>query len=148
MLDEARELSTIDQHVVVKLPLTENGIKATKKVSDEGINVNVTLVFSPSQALLAAKAGAAYVSPFVGRVDDISGSGMRLIEEIAHIYDNYSFNTEILVASVRHPMHVAEAAMIGADVATLPYKVFKQLYNHPLSDIGLEKFLSDWGKNK
>lgn len=148
MLDEARELSTIDQHVVVKLPLTENGIKATKKVSDEGINVNVTLVFSPSQALLAAKAGAAYVSPFVGRVDDISGSGMRLVEEITHIYDNYSFNTEILVASVRHPMHVAEAAMIGADVATLPYKVFKQLYNHPLSDIGLEKFLSDWGKNK
>jgi len=148
MLDEARELSIIHEHVVVKLPLTENGIRATKKVSDEGIKVNVTLVFSPVQALLAAKAGAAYVSPFVGRIDDISGSGMRLVEEIAHIYNNYNFNTEILVASVRHPMHVAEAAMIGADVATLPYKVFKQLYKHPLSDIGLEKFLADWGENK
>lgn len=146
MVEEARRLSGIDKHIVVKMPLTENGIKATKTVSDEGINVNVTLVFSPAQALLAAKAGAAYVSPFVGRLDDISSSGMRLVEEIGQIYHNYSFPTEVLVASVRHPMHVAEAALLGADVVTLPYKVFKQLYNHPLSDIGLEKFLSDWGK--
>ncbi len=146
MVEEARELSEIDNHIVVKMPLTENGIKATKTVSEDGINVNVTLVFSPAQALLAAKAGAAYVSPFVGRLDDISSSGMRLVEEIGQIYHNYSFSTEILVASVRHPMHVAEAALLGADVVTLPYKVFKQLYNHPLTDIGLDKFLSDWGK--
>lgn len=146
MVEEAGRLSKIDSHVVVKMPLTTDGIRATKTVSDEGINVNVTLVFSPVQALLAAKAGAAYVSPFVGRLDDISSSGMRLVEEIGQIYHNYNFSTEILVASVRHPMHVSEAALLGADVVTLPYKVFKQLYNHPLSDIGLEKFLSDWGK--
>lgn len=146
MVDEARRLAEIDSHVVVKMPLTQDGIKATKTVSEEGIKVNVTLVFSPTQALLAAKAGAAYVSPFVGRIDDISSSGMRLVEEIGQIYHNYSFPTEILVASVRHPMHVSEAALLGADVVTLPYKVFKQLYNHPLSDIGLDKFLSDWGK--
>lgn len=146
MVKEARRLAKIDEHVVVKLPLTENGVRATKTVSDEGIKVNVTLVFSPVQALLAAKAGASYVSPFVGRIDDISSSGMRLVEEIVQIYHNYSFSTEILVASVRHPMHVTEAALLGADVVTLPFKVFKQLYNHPLSDIGLEKFLSDWGK--
>lgn len=146
MVDEARKLAEIDSHVVVKMPLTHDGIKATRTVSEEGIKVNVTLVFSPTQALLAAKAGAAYVSPFVGRIDDISSSGMRLVEEIGQIYHNYSFPTEILVASIRHPMHVSEAALLGADVVTLPYKVFKQLYNHPLSDIGLDKFLSDWGK--
>lgn len=146
MINEARRLAEIDNHVVVKMPLTQDGIKATRTVSEEGIKVNVTLVFSPTQALLAAKAGAAYVSPFVGRIDDISSSGMRLVEEIGQIYHNYSFPTEILVASVRHPMHVSEAALLGADVVTLPYKVFKQLYNHPLSDIGLDKFLSDWGK--
>ena len=114
--------------------------------SDKGIKVNLTLVFSVSQALLAAKAGAAYVSPFVGRLDDISTSGMQLIEEIVQVYDNYDFSTEVLVASVRHPMHIAESALLGADVATMPYKVFKQLYKHPLSDIGLERFLADWGK--
>lgn len=146
MLEESRKLADIDDHVVVKLPLTEDGIRATKTISSEGIKVNVTLVFSPSQALLAAKAGAAYVSPFVGRIDDISGSGMKLVEEISHIYHNYDFKTEILVASVRSPMHIADAALVGADVATLPYKVFKLLFTHPLSDIGLEKFLSDWGK--
>lgn len=146
MVEEARRLAKIDKHVVVKLPLTENGIRATKTVADEGIKVNVTLVFSPVQALLAAKAGASYVSPFVGRIDDISSSGMRLVEEIVQIYHNYSYSTEILVASIRHPMHVTEAALLGADVVTVPFKVFKQLYNHPLSDIGLEKFLSDWGK--
>ena len=146
MVKEAEGLSKIHKHIVVKMPLTEDGIRATKHVSDKGINVNVTLVFSASQAILAAKAGAKYVSPFVGRLDDVSNSGMNLVEEIAQIYDNYDFNTEILVASVRHPMHIVEAALIGADVATMPYKVFKQLYRHPLTDIGLERFLSDWGK--
>ena len=146
MVKEAETLAKIHKHIVVKMPMTENGIKATKDVSDNGINVNLTLVFSPSQALLAAKAGAAYVSPFVGRLDDVSMSGMQLIEEIVQIYNNYDFKTEVLVASVRHPMHVAESALLGADVATMPYKVFKQLYKHPLSDIGLERFLADWGK--
>lgn len=146
MVKEAEALASLDEHIVVKLPLTQDGIKATKHVSDQGINVNVTLVFSPSQALLAAKAGAAYVSPFVGRIDDISNSGMSLVREIVQIYENYDYSTEILVASIRHPMHVAEAAKMGAEVATMPYKVFKQLFNHPLSDIGLERFLSDWAK--
>jgi transaldolase len=146
MVKEAEELAKIHKHIVVKMPLTEDGIKATKYVSDNGINVNVTLVFSASQAILAAKAGAKYVSPFIGRLDDISNSGMQLVEEIVQIYDNYDFSTEILVASIRHPMHVAESALIGADVATMPYKIFKQLYKHPLSDIGLERFLADWGK--
>lgn len=146
MIKEAEELASLDEHIVVKMPLTQHGIKATKHVSDQGINVNVTLVFSPSQALLAAKAGAAYVSPFVGRIDDISNSGMSLVKEIVQIYENYDYSTEILVASIRHPMHVAEAAKMGAEVATMPYKVFKQLFNHPLSDIGLERFLSDWAK--
>jgi len=146
MVKEAEELAKIHKYIVVKMPLTEDGIKATKYVSDNGINVNVTLVFSASQAILAAKAGAKYVSPFIGRLDDISNSGMQLVEEIVRIYDNYDFSTEILVASIRHPMHIAESALIGADIATMPYKIFKQLYKHPLSDIGLERFLADWGK--
>ena len=144
MIEEARELASIHNHVVVKMPLTEDGIKATKKVSTEGIKVNVTLVFSPSQAILAAKAGASYVSPFVGRLDDISEFGMNLIRDIVDIYKNYGFNTEVLVASVRHPLHVVEAGKAGAHVVTMPYKVFKQLVKHPLTDIGLERFLSDW----
>ena len=146
MIKEAEDLAKVHKHIVVKMPLTEDGIRATKHVSDKGINVNVTLVFSASQALLAAKAGAKYVSPFVGRLDDVSNSGMHLIEEIVQIYDNYDFSTEILVASVRHPMHVVDSALLGADVATMPYKIFKQLYKHPLTDIGLERFLADWGK--
>lgn len=148
MLDEARELSQIHRHVVVKMPLTEDGIRATKKVSEEGIRVNVTLIFSPSQALLAAKAGAAYISPFVGRLDDISNIGMDIVREIVGIYKNYAYPTEVLVASVRHPVHVVEAAKTGAHIVTMPYRVFKQLVKHPLTDIGLERFLSDWGKGK
>lgn len=148
MVEEAEILADIHKHIIVKMPLTEDGIRATKHVSDKGIKVNVTLCFSPSQALLAAKAGAKYISPFVGRLDDVSVSGMGLIEDIVTIYNNYDFDTEILVASIRHPMHIAESALLGADVATMPYKVFKQLYKHPLTDIGLERFLSDWGKKK
>ncbi|HXG30331.1 MAG TPA: fructose-6-phosphate aldolase [Thermodesulfobacteriota bacterium] len=148
MLDEARELASVHPHVVVKMPLTEDGIKATKRVSEEGIRVNVTLVFSPSQALLAAKAGAAYVSPFVGRFDDVSNTGMDLVRDIVHIYKNYGYPTEVLVASVRHPIHVVEAAKAGAHIATMPYKVFKQLLKHPLTDVGLERFLEDWGKKR
>ena len=148
MLDEARELADIHPHVVVKMPLTEDGIKATKKVSDEGIRVNVTLVFSPSQALIAAKAGAAYVSPFVGRLDDVSNIGMDIVRDIIQIYKNYDYHTEVLVASVRHPIHVVEAAKVGAHVATMPYKIFKQLVRHPLTDAGLERFLADWKNQK
>ncbi len=146
MVEEARELAQINPHVVVKMPLTDDGLKATKLVSEEGIKVNVTLIFSPSQALLAAKAGAAYVSPFVGRLDDISEQGMNMVAEIVQIFENYDIETEVLVASVRHPLHVVEAAKIGAHVATIPYKVFKQLVKHPLTDIGIERFLADWGK--
>ena len=146
MVSEGKRLSEIDKNVVVKLPMTEDGIKATRTLSDDGINVNVTLVFSPSQALVAAKAGAAYVSPFVGRLDDVSAGGMDLVLDICEIYGHYAYETEILVASVRHPMHIAEAARMGADVATFPYKVFTQLFKHPLTDIGLERFLQDWGK--
>ena len=146
MVSEGKKLSEIDRNVVVKLPMTEDGIKATRTLSDDGINVNVTLVFSPSQALVAAKAGAAYVSPFVGRLDDVSAGGMDLVLDICEIYGHYAYETEILVASVRHPMHIAEAARMGADVATFPYKVFTQLFKHPLTDIGLERFLQDWGK--
>jgi transaldolase len=148
MLEEARELAQIHENVVVKMPLTEDGIRATKRVSEEGIKVNVTLVFSSSQALLAAKAGAAYVSPFVGRLDDISSIGMDVVREIVGIYKNYDYATEVLVASVRHPVHVVEAARTGAHIATMPYKVFKQLVKHPLTDMGLERFLSDWRKAK
>ena len=146
MLEEAKELAQIHPNVVVKMPLTEDGLKATKVVSKEGIKVNVTLVFSPSQALFAAKAGAAYVSPFVGRLDDVSNIGMDVVRDIIGIYKNYGYPTEVLVASVRHPVHIVEAAKAGAHIATMPYKVFKQLVKHPLTDIGLERFLADWGK--
>ena len=144
MVKEAKELVKIAENIAIKIPMTVEGMKATKILSDEGINVNVTLVFSPLQALLAAKAGASYVSPFVGRLDDIGHNGMQLVEEIKKIYDNYSFATEIIVSSVRHPLHVLKAALIGADIATIPFKVIKQLAKHPLTDIGLKRFLDDW----
>jgi transaldolase len=146
MIREARELAKIDRKIVIKIPLIKDGLKAVKTLKAEGIRTNVTLCFSPNQALLAAKAGAYLLSPFVGRLDDISTSGMELISQIVTIYRNYSFETQVLVASIRHPLHVVEAAMMGADVATIPYKVLMQLINHPLTDIGLEKFLSDWKK--
>jgi len=146
MLKEARELSAIHKNIVVKIPLIKEGLKAVKTLSGEGINTNVTLCFSPSQALLAAKAGATYISPFVGRLDDISTSGMELISQIAQIYSNYNYQTEVLVASIRHPLHLVEAALMGADVCTIPFAVINKLFNHPLTDIGIDKFLSDWEK--
>jgi len=146
MKKEALQLSKISKHVVIKLPMTVDGIKATKFLSSKRIPVNVTLIFSASQALIAAKAGAAYVSPFVGRLDDISTSGMNLINEISEIFLNYGFPTEILVASIRNPIHIVDSARMGADVATLPFKVLLQLFKHPLTDIGLENFLKDWNK--
>lgn len=146
ILKEAKELSKIHHNIVVKVPLIREGLKAVRTLSSEGINTNVTLCFSASQAILAAKAGASYISPFIGRLDDISTNGMDLIEQIVQIYRNYNFNTEVLVASIRHPMHFVEAALIGADVATLPFNVIDKLFNHPLTDVGLEKFLSDWQK--
>lgn len=148
MIEEARRLAKIHKNVVVKLPMIREGLKALKVVAAEGIRVNITLVFSASQALLAAKNGAYLVSPFVGRLDDISTDGMELIADIIRIYDNYDFETQILVASVRHPVHVVEAARMGADVCTMPFKVMEQLLKHPLTDIGLEKFLADWEKRK
>jgi len=146
MVDEARFLAKLGDNVVIKIPMTTEGLKAVKILSEEGIKTNVTLVFSPLQALLAAKAGATYVSPFVGRLDDIGHNGMELIEQIVQIYDNYMFETEIIVASIRHPQHVLQAALIGADIATIPFKVIKQLAKHPLTDIGIERFLEDWAK--
>ena len=146
MLKEARELVKIDDNIVIKVPLIREGLKAVKCLKAEGIRTNVTLCFSPTQALLAAKAGAYIISPFIGRLDDISTNGMDLIRQICTIYDNYSFETQVLVASIRHPMHVVEAAMVGADIGTMPYSVFTQLVKHPLTDIGLERFLSDWKK--
>ncbi len=146
MLKEARKLAEIASNIVVKIPMTTDGLKATKKLAGEGIKINVTLVFSPLQALLTAKAGASYASPFIGRLDDISHEGMNLVEDIVQIFDNYAFDTEIIVASIRHPIHVLDAAKIGADIATIPYKVIAQLASHPLTDIGLEKFLADWEK--
>lgn len=143
ILKEGRELAKLAKNVVVKVPLIAEGLKAVKVFSAEGIKTNVTLCFSANQALLAAKAGATYISPFVGRLDDISTDGMDLIEEIRTIYDNYDFSTKILVASIRHPIHLKQAAMTGADVATIPYSVFPQLVKHPLTDSGLEKFLAD-----
>ncbi|MEX0661913.1 MAG: fructose-6-phosphate aldolase [Balneolaceae bacterium] len=143
---EGRKIAAIADNVVVKVPLIKDGIKAIKTFSDEGIKTNCTLCFSATQALLAAKAGATYISPFIGRLDDISSEGMGLIADIALIYDNYGFETEILAASIRHPMHVLEAARIGADVATMPLSVIEQLLKHPLTDSGLERFLSDWDK--
>ncbi|MFH1198263.1 MAG: fructose-6-phosphate aldolase [bacterium] len=146
IMKEARELAAIHKNIVVKVPLIREGIKAVKSLSDEGIKTNVTLCFSPSQALLAAKAGATYISPFVGRLDDISHVGMELIDQIVRIYRNYDYKTEVLVASIRHPLHLVEAALMGADVCTMPFDVIKKLFNHPLTDIGLEKFLADWKK--
>lgn len=148
MLKEAHELAALHPNIHVKIPMTREGLKAVKALSDDDIRVNVTLCFSPSQALMAAKAGATFISPFVGRVDDISGVGMDIVSDIRRIYDNYGFTTEILAASLRHPLHVVEAALIGADIATMPYKVFDQLFNHPLTDIGLKRFLDDWEQVK
>ena len=146
MVREAKVLAGIAKNIVVKIPMTEEGLKAVKKLSSLGIKTNVTLVFSPTQALLAAKAGAAYVSPFVGRLDDISQSGMDLISDIMTIFENYMFKTEVIVASVRNPMHVVDSARLGAHVATIPFSVIKQLAKHPLTDAGMEKFLKDWQK--
>ena len=146
MVEEGRGFAALHPHIVVKCPLTQEGLPAPRQLSKEKIRVNVTLCFSPSQALLAAKAGAAYVSPFVGRLDDISADGMGLIREIKTIYANYAFSTQILVASIRHPLHVVEAAKIGADVATMPFAVLQALVKHPLTDAGLERFLKDWEK--
>jgi transaldolase len=146
MVAEAKKLVELGGNVVIKVPLTTEGLKATKILSGDGIDVNQTLVFSPIQALMAAKAGAAYVSPFVGRLDDVAQNGMELVEQILAIYDHYGFSTEVIVASVRHPMHVLEAAMLGADIATIPFNVIAQLAKHPLTDAGIEKFLADWKK--
>ncbi len=146
MIRQGRDLAGIDEHIVVKVPFTKDGVKACKTLSSEGTRVNVTLCFSPTQALLAAKVGATYISPFVGRLDDIATSGMNLIQEIVDIYENYQFTTEVLVASVRHPIHVVEAARMGADICTCPAKVIEAMFRHPLTDIGLENFLKDWEK--
>jgi transaldolase len=144
MVKEGRELAKIHKNIVVKCPLIPEGLKATKQLSSEGIRVNVTLCFSPTQALLAAKAGAWCVSPFIGRLDDVSSNGMELIRQILTIFENYNFSTQVLVASVRHPQHVVEAALIGGHICTMPYGVFQQLVKHPLTDNGLKKFLADW----
>ncbi|MBN2056974.1 fructose-6-phosphate aldolase [bacterium] len=146
MLSEARVLAKIAGNIVVKIPMTRDGIKAVRILKSEGIKTNVTLVFSPSQALLAAKAGASFVSPFIGRLDDISHEGMELVEQIIAIYENYDFDTEIIVASIRHPQHVVDAAMLGADIATMPKAVFEKLFMHPLTDAGIAKFVEDSGK--
>jgi transaldolase len=146
MVAEAKKLVELGGNVVIKVPLTTEGLKATKILSGEGIDVNETLIFSPIQALMAAKAGAAYVSPFVGRLDDVAQNGMELVEQILSIFDNYGFTAEVIVASVRHPMHVLKAAMLGADIATIPFSVIAQLAKHPLTDAGIEKFLADWKK--
>ncbi len=148
MLREGRELAKIAKNIVIKLPLTEQGLVACKTFSKEGIKTNVTLCFSPTQALLAAKAGATYISPFIGRLDDVSHDGMQLIREIRTIYDNYDFKTEILAASIRHPIHVRDAALAGADVGTMPFKTLQQLVKHPLTDLGLQQFMADWEKRK
>jgi len=148
IMKEGRELSKIHKNIVVKVPLIKEGLKAVKRLKSEGIRTNVTLCFSPNQALMAAKAGAYFISPFIGRLDDISHNGMELIKQIVTIYKNYNFETEVLVASVRHPLHVVDAAMIGAHICTMPFKVIDQLIKHPLTDIGLEKFLADWKKTQ
>ena len=144
MCDEARNLAALGSNVVVKIPMTEEGIKAVRTLSQEGIKTNVTLIFQPVQALIAAKAGAAYVSPFIGRLDDISQKGMSIIEDTCKIFFNYGFDTEVIVASIRNPVHVLDAALIGADIATIPFAVMRQLMGHPLTNIGIEKFLKDW----
>lgn len=148
IMKEGRELSKIHKNIVVKVPLIKEGLKAVKALKAEGIRTNVTLCFSPNQALLAAKAGAYFISPFIGRLDDISHNGMELIKQVLTIYKNYNYDTEVLVASVRHPLHVVDAAMIGAHICTMPFKVIDQLIKHPLTDIGLEKFLADWKKSQ
>ncbi len=144
MVEEARGLAKIHENVVVKIPMTEDGMQAVRILASEGIRTNVTLVFSANQALLAAKCGASFVSPFVGRIDDVGGAGMDLVAEILDVYENYGFTTEILVASVRHPRHVLDAALLGADVATVPHAVLKRLFTHPLTDVGIDRFLKDW----
>src|SRR5829696_1327733 len=146
MIREGRELAAIDEHIVVKVPFTREGVKACKTLSSEGMRVNVTLIFTPAQALLAAKVGASYVSPFVGRLDDIATHGMSMVAEIVEIFENYQFTTEILVASTRGPIHIVEAARMGADICTCPAAVIEALFKHPLTDIGLERFLKDWEK--
>jgi transaldolase len=146
MVEEGRKLAELGDNVVVKIPMTPEGIIAVQELESEGIPTNVTLVFSPTQALIAAKAGATFVSPFIGRLDDISSDGMKLIRDVKTIYDNYDFDTQIIVASVRHPMHVLEAALIGADICTMPFEVMKKLFQHPLTDKGIELFLKDWEK--
>lgn len=146
MVPEAEELCKIHKNVIIKIPMTGEGLKATKICKEKKIQTNVTLVFSPTQALLAAKAGATYLSPFVGRVDDISHYGMDIVDQILTIYENYDFDTQVIVASIRHPLHVLEAAMMGTHVATIPYNVLKQMLKHPLTDIGIEKFLADYDK--
>jgi transaldolase len=146
ILREGREIASWSPNIVVKVPMTPAGIAATRQLTREGIRVNMTLVFSPTQALLAAKAGATYISVFVGRVDDVASEGMRTIEDAVQIVENYGFDSEVLVASIRHPMHVVEAARLGAHIATMPFKVMEQLFQHPLTDIGLQRFLDDWRK--
>ncbi len=144
MCEEARRLASLGENAVIKIPMTEEGVKAVRTLSNEGIKTNVTLIFQPIQALIAAKAGATYVSPFIGRLDDISQRGMDIVDDICRIFFNYGFETEIIVASIRNPVHVLDAALVGADIATIPFNVLKQLMNHPLTDIGLERFLKDW----
>ena len=148
MLREGREYARIAPNVIIKCPLTRDGLKATRQLTSEGIRVNVTLCFSAAQAILAAKAGAAYISPFVGRLDDVGQNGLAVLSEIVEIYRNYEWQTQVLASSIRHPIHVVEAARMGADVATMPLKVLDQLFQHPLTDKGLEKFLSDWHKGE
>lgn len=148
MVREAKELSKISEYLVIKIPCTVDGLKATKILSKDGIKVNMTLIFSPNQAILAAKAGAAYVSPFVGRLDDIGNPGIEVVNDIQTIYRNYNFKTQIIFASIRHPEHVRQAALLGVDIATIPYMVFIQLVRHPLTDVGITKFLEDWQKKK
>jgi transaldolase len=148
MIEEARKLAGLHKNIVVKIPMTVDGLKAVRQLAAEDIKTNVTLVFSPLQALMAAKAGASYVSPFIGRLDDISQEGLLLVEQIAEIYSNYAYDTEIIVASVRNPLHVLEAALIGADISTIPFKVLSKLAAHPLTDKGLKAFLDDWKKTQ
>ena len=146
MLKEARHLASIHKNIVIKIPMTIDGIKATRQLSEEGIKTNVTLIFSPLQALMAAKAGATYVSPFIGRLDDISNEGLLLVEQIVEIFNNYAFETEVIVASVRNPLHVLDAALMGADIATIPFKVLSKFASHPLTDKGIKAFLDDWNR--
>lgn len=146
MIEEAKELSKIHKNIVVKIPITKNGLRAVRELSPLNIKTNMTLIFSPSQALLAAKAGATYVSPFIGRLDDISHYGMEIVGQILEIYENYGFETEVIVASIRNPLHVVDAARIGAHIATIPFSVMEQLLKHPLTDIGIERFMKDWEK--